>query len=448
MAEVLPRLTKEEEKQLQQLLKNVRFSLLFKGSVHGYTAVAFHAKCDTQGPSLVVAYNNTGCVFGGYSSQGFNSSNQHIKDERAFLFSLNKGENHNTPLKIPVKNADQAVHDMNDQGPTFGAGSLRFLVNGADVTTTDNNNYEFDVAELHGNNTALVECEVYRVEGIGDILESPWRKITWTPEEKSNLMDSIRNYKTCLNPVAQVRILMIGPVGAGKSSFFNSVNSAFRGHVTCQAISGCDSTSVTKKYRTYTIKDGKAGKILPIVLCDSMGLEEKTEAGLDVDDIPKILEGHIPDRYQFNPTISIQSDSPGYINSPSLKDKIHCVLFVIDACKVSILSKNLEEKLRTLRAKVSQFDVPHLLLLTKVDELCPFVAENIQDVYRSKAVQNQIHIAGARLGIPVSNILPIKNYSTNLELDCNNDILILHAVQQMLRYADNYFDNISFAAKD
>ncbi|XP_029441959.1 interferon-induced protein 44-like [Rhinatrema bivittatum] len=448
MAEVRPRLTKKEEKQLQQLLENVRFSLLFKGSIHGHSAVAFHAKCDFQGPCLVVAYNNTGYVFGGYSSQSFNSYNQYTKDERAFLFSLNKGENHNTPLKIPVKNADQAIYNITNEGPNFGAGSLRLLINGAQATTTLNNNYEFDVAELHGNNTVLVECEVYRVEGIGSVLESPWRKITWTPEERKSLMEFIKYYKTCVYPISQVRILMIGPVGAGKSSFFNSVHSVFRGHVTCQAIAGCDSTSVTKKYRTYTIKDGKAGKHLPIILCDSMGLEEETGAGLDIDDIPKLLEGHIPDRYQFNPSASIQSDHPCYLKSPSLKDKVHCVVFVMDACKVSILSNKLEGKLRTLRAKINQFDVPQLLLLTKVDELCPIVAEDTKKVYKSRALQKQIHAAGARLGIPVSNILPIRNYSTSLELDCNNDILILHAVQQMLRYAENYFDNIPLDVKE
>nr|XP_033771778.1 interferon-induced protein 44-like [Geotrypetes seraphini]XP_033771779.1 interferon-induced protein 44-like [Geotrypetes seraphini] len=449
MAEVRPRLSKKEEKQLQQLLENERFSLLYKGSVHGYTVVAFHAKCDFQGPSLVVAYNNSGFVFGGYSSQGFSSSNQYIKDEKAFLFSLNKGETQDKPVKIPVKNANQAVTDMKDKGPNFGAGSLCFLITGADATTTPNDNYcEFNLAEFHGNDTALVECEVYRVEGIRDILESPWRKLTWTPEERKSLKEFVRSYKSCLNPVSQVRILMIGPVGAGKSSFFNSVNSVFRGHVTCQAIAGSDSTSVTKKYRTYTLKDGKAGKALPIILCDSMGLEEKTGAGLEVEDVSKILQGHVPDRYLFNAAASIQPDFPGYILTPSLKDKVHCVVFVIDASKISILSTNLEDKLRRLRTIVNQYDVPNILLLTKVDELCPTVAEDIREVYKSRAVQKQVHTAAARLGIPVSNILPIKNYSSSLELDYDSDILILHAIQQMLRYADNYFDNISFALSD
>lgn len=58
-------------------------------------------------------------------------------------------------------------------------------------------------------------------------------------------MEEIRAYKPYMNNVPQYRVLILGPIGAGKSSFFNSVNSTFRGYVTSQAIAGSDSTSVT-----------------------------------------------------------------------------------------------------------------------------------------------------------------------------------------------------------
>lgn len=52
------------------------------------------------------------------------------------------------------------------------------------------------------------------------------------------------------------------------------------------------------QYRTYSIKDGKDGNVLPFVLCDSVGLSENK--GLCMDDIFYILKGHIPDRYQVS----------------------------------------------------------------------------------------------------------------------------------------------------
>ena len=46
-----------------------------------------------------------------------------------------------------------------------------------------------------------------------------------------------------------------------------------------------------------------------------------------------------------------------------------------------------------------------------------------------------------RLGVPLSCVVPVKNYIEELDPNCN--ILLLSAIQQMLRFADNYFDEIS-----
>ncbi len=55
----------------------------------------------------------------------------------------------------------------------------------------------------------------------------------------------------------------------------------------------------------------------------------------------------------------------------------------------------------------------------------------------------QMQEVNARIGVPLSCVVPVKNYSEELELDMNCDILLLTAVNQMLRFADNYFDEIS-----
>lgn len=45
------------------------------------------------------------------------------------------------------------------------------------------------------------------------------------------------------------------------------------------------------------------------------------------------------------------------------------------------------------------------------------------------------------LGIPLSYVLPVKNYSEELELDQNTDILLFMVLDQILNYADSYFEN-------
>jgi len=65
--------------------------------------------------------------------------------------------------------------------------------------------------------------------------------------KRAELLETIKTYKPTDASVSRVRVLLVGPVGAGKSSFFNSINSVFRGHVTSQAIAGCSCTSLTTK---------------------------------------------------------------------------------------------------------------------------------------------------------------------------------------------------------
>lgn len=49
--------------------------------------------------------------------------------------------------------------------------------------------------------------------------------------------------------------------------------------------------------------------------------------------------------------------------------------------------------------------------------------------------------AGALLGMSTSYIVPVKNYSSELDLDVNTDVLLLSAVEHILQYADLYFQD-------
>ena len=59
----------------------------------------------------------------------------------------------------------------------------------------------------------------------------------------SKKIDEIKENLVAYKPsvranVQTANILLLGEIGAGKSSFFNSVNSAFRGKLTCKACCG------------------------------------------------------------------------------------------------------------------------------------------------------------------------------------------------------------------
>ena len=61
-----------------------------QGSVDGYTAKAFHKKCDNKQDVICVFESDQGYVFGGYTHVGWASplESKQVKDKDAWLFSL------------------------------------------------------------------------------------------------------------------------------------------------------------------------------------------------------------------------------------------------------------------------------------------------------------------------------------------------------------------------
>ncbi|KAA0719444.1 Interferon-induced protein 44 [Triplophysa tibetana] len=438
MSAVVSSLSKQQEMKLRSMFCQSRLSLLFKASVHGYHSASFHQKCDRQGPTVIVAYNNSGYVFGAFTSCDYAQTGRDIVDNKAFLFSFNCNMNNNDPLRVVSGNPLFSFNDGNTS-PNFE--SLVFLHNNIAAVYSNPGIYQFDPQQMHGNNVQLTEFEVYRVEDFGGLMDKPWRKFLWNFERREEILGSVSEWKPSLNSVKQAQILLVGPVGAGKSSFFNSINSVFKGYVSTQANTGTAGSSLTTQFRTYRIKVGKTGKFLPFMLCDTMGMEEGANAGLDIDDFTSILKGHIQDRYQFNPSVPLQDDSPHFHRSASLKDKIHCVLYVMDASKVKLMSKKMVEKFVTLRRKANQLGIPQLVLLTKVDEACPLVEAELKDVYQSHYIKRTMQEVSANIGVSLTAVVPVKNYSEEVELDPEMDILLLNALNLILRATDGYFDN-------
>lgn len=437
MSVVTSHLSVEQRKKLLSLFDHVRFHLLYKASVHGYSAADFHGRCDKQGPTIITAYNEAGFIFGAYTSKDYAKSELDVHDDKAFLYSITAQRR--KPLKVVGINGDCAFHD-GQKGPDFGA--LHFLKeNQPEVESIPGKSFNFDIAEMHGSDLKLTELEVYRVEALGDLLAKPWRKMKWTPERREELMKSIQTYQPVLKPVLRARALLLGPIGTGKSSFFNSINSIFRGNMMVQAMAGTMMKSVTTQFRTYSIKDGKGGGVIPLTLCDTMGLEAEADGGLDIEDIVSIYNGHIKDRYQFSTAAPLTPDAAAYQKNVALSDKIHCAVYMIDTSNISLLPQNMLDKFAAIRKKTNLLGIPQIVLMTKVDEACPLVAEDLKNVYRSVYIHKKALELSELLGIPLSSVLPVKNYSSEVDLDEDIDVLLLSAVQHILNYADSFFEN-------
>nr|XP_033470016.1 interferon-induced protein 44-like [Epinephelus lanceolatus] len=163
-----------------------------------------------------------------------------------------------------------------------------------------------------------------------------WREINWGDKES---LQYVRDYKPERDDINHLRVLLYGPVGAGKSSFINSVVSTIRGRLCVPAAASATTArrSFTKKYETHHSKIGKGNQgTYPIVFNDIMGLEEGETQGVRPADIKLTMEGHVKEGYMFNPIGPLSGTDPSYNKSPSLDDRVHVLVCVLSANSVEI----------------------------------------------------------------------------------------------------------------
>lgn len=67
--------------------------------------------------------------------------------------------------------------------------------------------------------------------------------------DRQNILTTIKNFQPGNPEVDTLKILLHGPVGAGKSSFFNSLDNALQGRITTRAQAHSVQTD-----RSFTVK--------------------------------------------------------------------------------------------------------------------------------------------------------------------------------------------------
>ncbi|XP_046693233.1 interferon-induced protein 44-like [Silurus meridionalis] len=172
---------------------------------------------------------------------------------------------------------------------------------------------------------------------------------------KDILEEKLRNFEPSTPDAEFVRILIVGEIGVGKSSFINSVNNAFQKRITCGALVDVEGGhSFTKIFKTHYIKR-KNGSNLPFVFNDIMGLEYEDEHGARVQDIISALKGCLKEGYKFNPATAASKNDHNYKKNPKVSDQTFYVVYVITAHKVSFMRKEVIQKLRMIREEASKY---------------------------------------------------------------------------------------------
>ncbi|XP_036413174.1 interferon-induced protein 44-like [Colossoma macropomum] len=262
------------------------------------------------------------------------------------------------------------------------------------------------------------------------------------------LLKKLKEFQVSTRDVKCLRILLHGPIGAGKSSLINSLNNVLQNRNACVALvdtAAGKSYSFTTQFRYHSLKKDRPGTFYPFALADIMGLEPGQSKGAHTDDIISILHGHIKSGYTCNPASPIDKKHENYNHLPSLKDRVHCLVSVLPADNMSLISEEVIQKMKQVRVKARDLGIPQVVIMTMVDKACPLTKANLKKIYTSKKIKEKMQECSNRLGVPMNCIFPVKNYSEEVTNDMEMDILILMAATNIIMFANDYVEQEFYA---
>jgi len=278
---------------------------------------------------------------------------------------------------------------------------------------------------------------------------TPWRKLSnmqWRETDLKTLLTDMTSYAPRSEEVGAVRIMLCGQISAGKSSCINTFKNALTQTISFDAYTEEKDHSVTTQMKTYTFKseviDGKATD-LNFEIIDTMGVEYSSggKSGLLMDDIEKILDGHVKDGYTFNPIKGINEESSFYEKSPSVREKIHVVAVVVDGSSLEAMDPSSLKTLNEIKDKAVKRNIQWALILTKVDKISEHLVDNVENVYKDDGVKTVLETSNGKFGINEANVLPIKCYKEEVQNQVDKDILALTTLKQLLALADSTLRN-------
>ena len=156
---------KEDIKLLKNWIsndKNLELKLIYRATRDGDTEKDFHKKCDNIYPTISILKTPKGYIFGGYTTILFNNPNNRdidLKDESAFVFSLNRKKKFVTQDKkvsiclrpgylIVFGNGSNSIQIENNALKSEGHWSNPSGSYGSNLNLTENKNFSIQEFEI------------------------------------------------------------------------------------------------------------------------------------------------------------------------------------------------------------------------------------------------------------------------------------------------------------
>lgn len=259
----------------------------------------------------------------------------------------------------------------------------------------------------------------------------------FSQKEKDRLLMEIGSLvppKECQN----INLIVIGQKGSGKSSLVNTFKTVLRN-------SGQLST-IAATYETIELKDQKLSEVTlkrftqgeKLRIFDCRGVDRKpTYRDAFQGNLMKIISGHIKKGYQLDEsTRTIREDDEYYRMNPTISDKMHCVLFVINA---HLIVGGEHYLLQRVKRDLQIMNIPIRVILTRSDEICQ--SGNLDGIFRNEKVYKKVEEAKKIFRLDDCQVLPIANYVRGTTQNITQDVLALLAINNIVQEAISYIEN-------
>ncbi|XP_029911873.1 interferon-induced protein 44-like [Myripristis murdjan] len=288
----------------------------------------------------------------------------------------------------------------------------------------------------------LGTCPAHTAMELAGAFSEPWREIPW--RDKDRELQYVKNYKPYRDDIQHLRVLLYGPVGAGKSSFISSVDSVLQGRITTRALVEANSGPCpSRTYKTYKIQKGQPGDFYPFVFNDTLGLQMGEDSGVHPEDIKLAMKGHMRDGYRFNPGSKLSSNDSQYYNAePTVNDKVQVLVYVVPADTAAQQEEDHVKKIKDIRRTACDLGIPQLAVITNIDSACTEIHKDLKNVYKSKYLKKTMEEFSDSVGIPMNCIFPVKNYQEKNVVNDDADSLILSVLRRIIDFGEEFINDM------
>lgn len=123
------------------------YKIIYKSSIDGDNVKTFHSNCDGEENTLIIIETTKGLKFGGFTSVGFDNTGYELRDDNAFLFSIDKQKVYD------IISGNNAIYCNRKFGPIF-------------CSKPDSTAYSIFIPDnyLKNKSTTTKKCFCYKME--------------------------------------------------------------------------------------------------------------------------------------------------------------------------------------------------------------------------------------------------------------------------------------------